>query len=507
MQRARRLFISIFLITSCISLTSVTADIDEAYLDGEDSCWLVTYLSSTSIWGKVCDALVKGARDAHEIIQTQGNDWHDVAYARYLAGDNENYEAAMAILAGCQIASALQPSTPSPDRLLIRAKCASSDMNTHSQNAIATYSNANADFCGARSSTLNALADQCLAISRSSTCAAITPAQSTEQFIMTAFNDILSTKREKSTLDSRHWRVPELSKKIPELTNEGVAALYQGGAEFLNGGMGNIIATVHIAKARENLVAGTKIAVRLRKGGIPWQPNLDAYAMLTDLRAKNITDYIPKMFAVYYSPLDESIFERVYKKYRQSIPYSQIEVTEIEFLDGPDYSPFELSKIVPAADIPRVLVLEAIGTWAVRRVAKMDLSDPDGDVSRHHLLTYDDNYVVYHIGDEAYLFEPGFSPRQVDYDSHENLDREFDHDYIVSASQVKKVPYSGSRFCGYEDWMPENVKPFFHDFCNGKGLFNSIKEHFSDYKISVSRPMPTTKNIKHYYIPDDYLIN
>lgn len=33
------------------------------------------------------------------------------------------------------------------------------------------------------------------------------------------------------------------------------------------------------------------------------------------------------------------------------------------------------------------------------------------------MLYYDSNYVVYHIADKSYLFDPGYSPRQIDYDS------------------------------------------------------------------------------------------
>lgn len=334
------------------------------------------------------------------------------------------------------------------------------------------------------------------------------PAPNLAHIIMTSFDDIIATKREGVVAGSYGYRrFPEVSEKIVKLTRQEVQSLYTDQGEFYNQGTANTIATVHLAQARGDVDPGTKIAVRMRKDGMGWQPNIDAYTMLEFLRETNITNYIPKIFGMYSTPLKASILEAAYRKFRNGIQYDSIECTETEFVDGPEYF-INLEKKVPLSAIPRIIVEEVIGMWAVRNVARLDITDLDGDVDRHHLLAYDRNYAVYHIDGDAYLFEPGYSPRQVDYDSNISVDRENERPSIEFASQIKKVPYSYSRFCHVIEKLPtESLRNFVIDLCEGQGLFNSIKHNLAEYKISEDRPLPLTGNIKHFYIPDEYLSN
>jgi hypothetical protein len=68
-------------------------------------CSVMSYLSSSEIWGIFCDALLTNARDAHDALKSQGVDWHDVAEAGFVNGHNENYSMAIGILAACQLSS------------------------------------------------------------------------------------------------------------------------------------------------------------------------------------------------------------------------------------------------------------------------------------------------------------------------------------------------------------------------------------------------------------------
>ena len=72
----------------------------------------------------------------------------------------------------------------------------------------------------------------------------------------------------------------------------------------------------------------------------------------------------------------------------------------------------------------RLLFEHYIGNWAVNRVGKMSVHEAGGDQLRHHLVKYDENFLVYRIGEETYLFPPGESPRQVDLDLARRLEEE-----------------------------------------------------------------------------------
>src|SRR3546814_549554 len=109
------------------------------------------------------------------------------------------------------------------------------------------------------------------------------------------------------------------------------------------------------------------------------------------------------------------------------------------------------------------------------------------------MLTQDANFVIYHIGNKSYIFEPGYSPRQIDYDDY----------FQLKGSSTKEKYFLNCIYAGtkVEDYYlsraSQKGKDFMQSICNKKGLFASIEEHFKDYEVSEKNTIPTTKNVKH----------
>jgi hypothetical protein len=179
-----------------------------------------------------------------------------------------------------------------------------------------------------------------------------------------------------------------------------------------------------------------------------------------------------------------------------------VRIWEMDYLDKSYEDEYEKSS--KKSMEPRVIFEEIIGRWAVDVVAKCEINDEDGDVLRHHMLYYDPNYVVYHIDDKLYLFEPGYSPRQVDYD--DGICR--DSNYSLKHYKEGYLPSHQDKYYQssymHERAPTDSIKRFL-DEIEIKGLFRSIKDNLVEFEVSPTNPIPATDNVQHFYIPEEYI--
>ncbi|ACE06299.1 hypothetical protein Aasi_0937 [Candidatus Amoebophilus asiaticus 5a2] len=230
---------------------------------------------------------------------------------------------------------------------------------------------------------------------------------------------------------------------------------------------------------------------------------LRTYACLSKLRLHNISPYIPEILGIYLAPYSETFKKE--SRYGDRIVREgkpMVRIWEMDYLDK-SYED-EYGKSSKKFMEPRVTFEEVIGRWAVGVVAKCQIDDEDGDVLGHHMLYYDPNYVVYHIADKLYLFEPGYSPRQVDYDDGSCRDSNYSLKHHKEGSfPIRQDTYYQSSYM-YERTPTHSIKKFLEEI-EMKGLFQSLKENLVEFEVSPTNPIPATDNVQHFYIPEEYI--
>jgi|GEM_PF-5524604 len=214
---------------------------------------------------------------------------------------------------------------------------------------------------------------------------------------------------------------------------------------------------------------GKKIIVRVNRTGydlehisrkltLPASMILRAYNRL--VKTREFSDYIPEIFAVYYTKNTN------FNGFSYIGPDDFLFCTEMEFIPKDYQSLYYIEQIDQLMD-PRTIFEEVLGNYVTEVVERCNINDPDGDVLRHHLYRENEYPVCYRIGDDIYLLPPGISPHRVDYDNFESL----------SGTRPFRVP------AFLFDHAPEEMKSFLNDI-NQKGLFESIRLHFSKFLIS-----------------------
>lgn len=135
----------------------------------------------------------------------------------------------------------------------------------------------------------------------------------------------------------------------------------------------------------------------------------------------------------------------------------------------------------------RVVVEHNIGQWAAQHVANVELCTTQ---EWYYGLKWDENYLAYHIGNQTYLFEPGYSPRYL---------------ALVHAKPLKSKKLQCSswdrmaKLNEVQAFTPE-VELFQRDL-GSKGLFGSMAKHLKMYKVSEQRVIPSS-GVTHLYIPE-----
>ena len=292
----------------------------------------------------------------------------------------------------------------------------------------------------------------------------------------------------------------DVRKYIPALDRAGVESLYSN-VEFLDSGMsGCPVFKGTLRSDRETAGKGTDIALRCSKwtgenGSYHMNDHqLEAYAYLSAL--KGVSSYIPDIYGVWQGPFIPAFtYERFSPERLFCIEMALVKGLNYDKAYGGDYYPETGTKMTD-----RVLLENFIGRWAVETLGGVGINDYDGDVLRHHLLDPDPQSVVYNLGDKGtYIFPPGDSPRQIDYDSYGKL-------------QDRSVHKKYSLHCGgWGDYYASKVslegRLFMKSICEQIGLFESIKKHFEKYRVSPTNPLPLQSEATYFSIPAEYLDN
>jgi hypothetical protein len=280
-----------------------------------------------------------------------------------------------------------------------------------------------------------------------------------------------------------------IANKIPTLGAQTIDSLYTD-IKKIGAGSANIIYEAKLKHARGPLKKGTKIAIRV---GIT-NPNfknisrqIKNYAALVCIKDAGISDYIPPIYAAYYGPRRSDL--------EPNGKHDNALYTEMALIEGMGYDEKYGGGYYSHKNMmePRVVFEQYLGRWAVAKVAEQCIDDPDGDVLRHHMVEFDDHYAIYHINDKSYLFSPGNTAKQVDYDDGRACPSQgvFFHNCIWAGLEVDSY---------YMERTSKDCQAFMKDICAKHGLFQSIHANFQAFLVTEDNPIPDTHKIRHYYI-------
>ncbi len=247
-----------------------------------------------------------------------------------------------------------------------------------------------------------------------------------------------------------------------------------------------------LKQAREDVAAGTKIALRLRTASqclgdatsLPIRQGLScslpraliAYSQLARLKSRAISEYYPDMYGVYYGPsfplLEPEIIGKRGEQY-----------VEMEFVDTFFDSAFRHHKIPD-----NVVFEQCLGEWATRKISRIHIDDAKW---RHYGLKEVNYSRAYHIGEEIYLFGPGKTPKRVDldifgYPTEQDLEEKF-RPHFAEADQIESA----------------NAREAYTRM-GDEGIFNVFSKYFSDYKVS-KQDIDLYAPVKHYFVPAEHL--
>lgn len=283
--------------------------------------------------------------------------------------------------------------------------------------------------------------------------------------------------------------------QIPEYGSPNPIDSFYEDIEAIGGGSTHRLFKTTLKQHRATVENGTTIALRVKETSSDkkkrWFPrSLEAAMHLSQLRELGLTYYIPEVYSVYYTPYDPSLGF-------SGNPDQVLLVVEMEHLETDYEREFHYNNRKPIS--PRVAFEHVIGKWALDRISGCSIMDPDGDVLRHYMLKDDPDYLVCHIGERSYIFPPGLSPRQIDYDdfiyySRPISQKEFETGVIYQNSRdylLDKVESSSIR--SFLEQVPE------------KGFLRSVYDNLDEFKVSPSNPLPS-RGVRHLYISEDDLM-
>lgn len=291
------------------------------------------------------------------------------------------------------------------------------------------------------------------------------------------------------TSESKDYKI--LTDKIPEFSSKETISSFYKDILRINGGSSHSIFQATLAQDRGEVKKGTLIALRIRSVSSKKDERFFPRAFEASMhlsRLQGITDYIPPIYGVYVGPYDFAL-----KSSHCREGYSLL-VTEMELIDS-DFETEYDDKRNPMSS--RVAFEEVIGRWAVSTKAHCHLSDPDGDVLRHHVLKKDPDHLVVHMGKKSYLFPPGYSPRQVDFD------------YFGYITPPTTKMFEEGHFPHIQDYLSERVdSPSMKAFLKQvpeQGLLQSAYDNLKEFEVSDLNPLPKGP-VKHRYISEEDLL-
>lgn len=266
----------------------------------------------------------------------------------------------------------------------------------------------------------------------------------------------------------------EVMKKWPDYNeNPQIVGSFYDNIKGIGAGGSNAVYSADIHHAREDLPAGSKIAIRVVKRSQHSLPRaglsfaMRAYSRLSILRNYKgypVSEYYPEHYGVYFGPQFPSLKPEGEGYVDMGMMYMEMEYVDTFF----DIEYAEGNKIPD-----NVIFEQKLGEWASQKIAKIVITDGK---PRHYGLKNVAYYRAYHIGKDTYLFEPGKSPRRID------LDIWFD----VTENMMQQSK-ADRRERGEE------------------GIFTVFSKDFSAYKVSEENPIPLNHPVRHYYVPDEYL--
>lgn len=299
------------------------------------------------------------------------------------------------------------------------------------------------------------------------------------------------TVRDAIVPEDKPWMRAEF---IAEPNIKDFSDLYSS-LEKINGGTAHCVYKATLAQDRETADKGQEIALVVGSVSKDFKyqdfpRELKAYAHLSRLRAEKISHFIPEIHGVYQSetffPDDFYISKHEERRFKNRVA----RVMEV------DYLPLSYEEVYTGFSkkpmSPRVAFEDIIGKWAISEFLNCSIQDYDGNVIRHYMLACDPNYLAYYIGDKVYFFEPGLSPRQVDYDT-----------FSIYKEERSREPYRYTD--GIEDFVKDKTILKFLAEVKKVGLFQSIKETLGEFEIAADDPRLSKDNVTHLRIPEEYI--
>lgn len=285
----------------------------------------------------------------------------------------------------------------------------------------------------------------------------------------------------------------EVINMIPDIESAITTTTFYTDIAVIGGGTRHKVFRARLNQDRGDKKVGQVVALRVGQACCKKEDrivprNLRAYGYIAKLSELGVTNYIPKIYGVYFTPFTEALKP----EYVTEGPFF---VSELEYLETDYERAFGSRGQRPRA--PRVAFEEMIGRWAIYKIAKAYLNDADGNVLRHNMLKEDPNYAVYTIGDKSYLFPPGYSPRQVDFDDS--------HPYSsFKTSDFKNVVRYLNSYQNRESVNNASMRLFLENIPI-LGLFGSIREHLSEFEVSETNQIPAGAKVSYFRIPDEYI--
>lgn len=291
--------------------------------------------------------------------------------------------------------------------------------------------------------------------------------------------------------EERPW---ERTKLIPEPKITNLYDLYDHVTK-VGGGSAHSVYKATLREDRATARAGDVIALVV--GSVSkdfkyksYPLEFKAYNHLSKLRAEKISHFIPQLHGFYQADkfFPDDFYTSAYEKMK--FKDRVVRVMEVDYLP----QNYEQEYIGPGKKpmSPRVVFEEIIGRWAISEVLQCSITDDDGDVIRHYMLVDDPNFLAYHIRDKVYFFQPGLSPRQVDYDTF--------------TLYTKKEPRQLYKWTGrVERFVEDPVMLAFLEGVKEVGLFQSIEENLRSFEVDEDDPRLKADNVTHLRIPVEYI--
>ncbi len=279
--------------------------------------------------------------------------------------------------------------------------------------------------------------------------------------------------------------MPPIYTMIPHYGYENAPPSFYQNVTRINQGVENLIFKATLAHNRSSICKGETVALRVARLSPGFSRfnimQLLASLHLSKLREDSVSDFIPDIHGVYFTscfPADEEIF--------RCKPGFQLFFIEMDYIEssylGKYYLSEDLKETIPVS--PRVAFEEVIGRWAVAQKGQCSIDDPDGNVPRHRLLHHDSQFLVYQLGNKTYLFPPGYSPRQVDFDN-------FRFNFYFDGPRKHLIDHVDS----------PSIKAFLSDIPD-KGILCSAYDNLQDFEVSSTFPLPKS-GIKHRKLSEE----